>query len=400
MRLTAPFDGDQNQFINFVVDKRSQPPASPVEAQLYYNTATKYIMRYDGTSWRAIGGILDITNTDGSIAITIADGVAALNLNLDNTTIEVGNNVLRLKDGGVSAAKLASNSVTTVKVTDKNITFAKINDIPTMTVMGRVVAGTGVAAAIPIINSNDLSGASGASLVTSGAVKAYIDANIASIGRPQGGWDAATNTVFPGTALTKNGDYWRVTVAGTIQGNPFQVGDVIQAFKDNPVNTNPNDYILLQTNTDQATTTVMGMVVLSTNAEVQAGTNNTKAVTPAGLSSRTATETRTGIAAIASEASAIAGEDDTTIMTPKKVKAVFASLGASGYVASFGDTTATTYTISHGLNTEDVIAEFFDLPSKAKILADYSITNSTTIQVPFSKAPGLNKIGVKILKVK
>lgn len=64
-----------------------------------------------------------------------------------------------------------------------------------------------------------------------------------------------------------------------------------------------------------------GLVELATAAEVQAGTDGGKAVTPAGLSSRTATEGRTGLAEIATQTEVDAGTDDSRIVTPKKLKA-------------------------------------------------------------------------------
>ena len=399
MRIGDVLNADQHAVINIPLDPRPQPPASPVEGQIYTNTTDKAILFWNGVKWIKLGTLDKVENTDGGLNVAQTDGVATINLNLDNATIEIGAGVVRIKDAGVTAAKLASNSVTTVKVTDKNITFAKINDIPTMTVIGRTAAGTGVSSAIPIINTNDLSGANGTSLVTSGAVKAYVDASIAGLGKLIGGYDAAANTNFPGGANTKKADFWYVTVAGSIQGVPFQVGDVIVANKDNPSNTNANDYIFLQTNADQATTTILGMVMLATNAEVQAGTNNTKAITPAGLSARTATETRTGLAKIATTSEALEGVDNTTIMTPAKVKAVVDASVNQGYTAVFGDTTNIKYPITHGANTKNLIAEFFEMPSEQKILVDYLPISNTQIQASFGRPPGLDKVKVVIITI-
>ncbi|WP_413512215.1 hypothetical protein [Myroides odoratus] len=399
MKVENILDLDQHAIINVPLDPRPQPPASPVESQIYYNTTEKSVKYWDGTKWLKLGTLDKVENTDGGLSVAQADGVATINLNLDNASIEIGAGVVRLKDLGVTTAKLANNAVTTVKITDKNITFAKINDIATMTVIGRTAAGTGVSSAIPIINTNDLSGANGTSLITSGAVKAYVDASIAGLGKLIGGYDAATNTNFPGGSNTKKADFWYVTVAGTIQGNPFQVGDVIVANKDNPSNTNANDYIFLQTNADQATTTILGMVMLATNAEVQAGTNNTKAITPAGLSARTATETRTGLAKIATTSEALAGTDNTTIMTPEKVKAVVDASVNQGYTAIFGDATNTKFPITHGANTKNLIAEFFEMPSEQKILVDYLPISNTQIQASFGRPPGLNKVKVVIITI-
>lgn len=73
---------------------------------------------------------------------------------------------------------------------------------------------------------------------------------------------------------------------------------------------------------DDASTSAKGIVELATNAETQTGTDGTRAVTPAGLASRTATESRTGVAEIATVAEVTAGSDDSRFVTPLKLKAV------------------------------------------------------------------------------
>ena len=64
-----------------------------------------------------------------------------------------------------------------------------------------------------------------------------------------------------------------------------------------------------------------GKVALATNAEVQAGTDASKAVTPAALAARTATESRTGLVELATTAEAAAGTDTSRAVTPAGVKA-------------------------------------------------------------------------------
>ena len=62
----------------------------------------------------------------------------------------------------------------------------------------------------------------------------------------------------------------------------------------------------------------------ASNAETQAGAIVNKAVTPASLASRTATESRTGISEIATQAETDAGTDDTRFVTPKKLRGTLA----------------------------------------------------------------------------
>ncbi|CAJ0819153.1 hypothetical protein LMG19087_03670 [Ralstonia wenshanensis] len=73
-----------------------------------------------------------------------------------------------------------------------------------------------------------------------------------------------------------------------------------------------------------ATTQRQGVVELATDQETQDGTDNQRAVTPAGLSARTATEIRTGLVQLATDAELVAGKDDAKAVTSKKVAAQLA----------------------------------------------------------------------------
>lgn len=399
MKFTNAADLQQNNIINIPLDPRATAPASPVVGQVYTNTTDKLIYFWDGTQWVSTSGITNIDSPNNSILVSISAGLASLGINADNVGVEINptTGVVRLKDLGVTTAKLANNAVTTIKVTDKNITFAKIQDVPTMTVIGRVASGSGTASAITILNDPAMAGANGSTLATSGSIKAYVDGIIAGIGTLIGSFNATTSTNFPGTATTKKGDYWYVTVAGTVQGITLNVGDVLIANVPNPSNTNPNDWIFLESNRDQATTTVLGMVMLATNTEVQAGTNNTKAVTPAALSARTATETRTGLIEIATQAETNAGTDDTRAVTPLKM-VTYLNAMVGGYSGTIGNGTATSIAITHGLNTTNLIAEFFLVSTGEKILVDYTPTSATVVTANFGTAPALNSIRVVIKK--
>ena len=70
-----------------------------------------------------------------------------------------------------------------------------------------------------------------------------------------------------------------------------------------------------------ASTTVKGLIELATNAETQAGTDSSRAITPAGLSSRVGTESTAGILQLATQAEAIAGSSTTIAVTPAGLEA-------------------------------------------------------------------------------
>ncbi len=66
----------------------------------------------------------------------------------------------------------------------------------------------------------------------------------------------------------------------------------------------------------QSTTSSAGIVELADNTETQTGTDATRAVTPAGLSSRTATDARTGLVELATDAETQSGTDAIRAVTP------------------------------------------------------------------------------------
>lgn len=69
-----------------------------------------------------------------------------------------------------------------------------------------------------------------------------------------------------------------------------------------------------------ASESLNGVVELATAAEVQAGSDTVRAVTPAGLASRTATDARMGIAELATQAEVNAGTDTTRIVVPSTLR--------------------------------------------------------------------------------
>ncbi|MDQ6482231.1 hypothetical protein [Dyadobacter sp. LHD-138] len=374
-------------------------PSSPVDGQMYYNTGTKTIYHYDSVAaaWKPLGSGT-VVGGNGLLESTTG-GIVTLSVNVDGATLEVVTDIVRVKDGGITAAKLATDSVTAIKILAGAVSFAKMQNINGMTIMGRTAAGLGVVSEISLINDSTLATATGSNLATAGSLKAYIDGLLAGLGKPMGPFDAAAATNLPGTALVKNGSFWRVTTAGTVQGLIMKPGDVLFADKDNPSPTVAADWFVIEGNADQATTTVMGWLMLATNVDVQTGSDPNKAVTPAGLSSRTATEIRTGLAKIATQALTDAGANDTDIVTPLKMAVYVASkISGGGYSAIIGDGTAVSFTITHGLNSKNVLAVVRKVSDGSEIMVDNRAASLTTLVITPIKPPAAGAWEVTILK--
>jgi len=400
-KFLTNLDLTQNQILNVAVHNKVGPPASPVVGQIYFDTTPSVLRMFfwDGTAWVDMSGdIQDVLGGAGLTASTSANGdVITLDVNVDNATIEINSDSLRVKDLGIVTGKLANSAVTTVKINANAVTFDKLQQVANLTVIGNVSGATANPAEVTIIT--DLATASSTTLATSQSIKSYIDANVGNLGNIEGGWDASSGSFPVGSAPvagTKAGDYWYVTVAGTVDSEPFNIGDLIVAKVNNASTSSKADWIRLEVNRDQATTTVLGLVYLATNAETQTGTDANKAVTPASLSSRTATETRTGIAELATQAETDAGTDDARIVTPLKLKTLLDNR-TGGYAVNIGGA-GTSYAISHGLNTIDVIVMIKDNATLEEVITDVVITDANTVTVSFATAPSANAYRVIIKK--
>lgn len=397
-KFLTSIDLTKNQILNVAIQNLATAPTSPVTGQIYFNTAELRMYFWDGTQWVDMSGDLQDVLGGAGLTASTANDIVTLDVNVDNATIEINADTVRVKDLGITTAKLADGAVTTVKIAANAVTFAKMQQIGANTVIGNLSGATADPSAIAVIT--DLATGAGTNLATAGAIKTYIDANIGGLGNLEGGWPANTGTFPVGTspvAGTKAGDYWYVITAGTVNSVPFNVGDVIIAKVNGASTTLASDWIQLEVNRDQATTTVLGLVTLATSAEVQTGTDTSKVVTPSGLSARTATETRSGIAEIATQAEADAGTIDTHIITPLKLKTLLDNR-TGGFAVNIGDGTATTFTVTHNLNTKDVVVELVEVSTGETVYADTARPTVNTITVTFAVAPTAAQFRVVVKK--
>lgn len=157
----------------------------------------------------------------------------------------------------------------------------------------------------------------------------------------QGGYNANTETSFPPN--TTKGDAWYITNAGTIQGETFEIGDMIIANTDNASTTSAADWIFIQTNIGQATEAIAGHAKLATTAEAEAGTNDTNIMTPKKVK-----EAIIEIAQTLSDSSSI---DITNGEIRTKAITGDVSVAANARVATIGNNKVTTPKIANSAVT-------------------------------------------------
>lgn len=108
-----------------------------------------------------------------------------------------------------------------------------------------------------------------------------------------------------------------------------------------------------------------------------------------GTGAPSATETTAGIAEIATQAETDTGTDDLRFVTPLKMATY--SGRAKRYAATFGDGSATSYVITHNLNTLDVVPTIRETGgSLREVICEVQYTSVNSLTLVFAAAVALN----------
>ena len=154
----------------------------------------------------------------------------------DDSTLEVndgegGDGSLRVKDAGITTAKLADGAVSTQKIADSAVTsgkiadsavtsgkiadgavtFAKLQNIQTAKVIGRITASSGVPEEVSILDQDAMTDDSDTALATQQSIKAYVDskAGLGASSWTEGSISSATELQAPDNSKSFAGIYVR-----------------------------------------------------------------------------------------------------------------------------------------------------------------------------------------------
>lgn len=121
----------------------------------------------------------------------------------------------------------------------------------------------------------------------------------------------------------------------------------------------------------------------------------TPTFTTFGTAAGAASETSQGIAEIATQAETDAGTDDTRFVTPLKLAtSVFAT---KKFNQNFGDGSATSFVITHNLNTRDVEVEIYrNSGNFDTVLAEVQRTSVNSVTILVDTAPAANAFRVMV----
>lgn len=382
-------DLNRNQLVQVRIENLATAPASPVAGQIYFDTTLNKLRVWSGTAWLTMDDLNDPRTPKSHVLAT------ATALGAEHTI-----------SGASVGHVLRAFSATEARM--QQLAHSDLSEIGSNT-HAQIDTHIGTANIHRELNDNltsttNLWSASKINDLISALQNAVTGALVF-----KGGYDAATNTpnlTTPSAGAVLQGFTYVVTVAGSFHGEAVQVGDMIIAKQDNPtalahwtlVNKNIPDIL-------DASETQKGIVELATGAESLTGTDNTRAVHPAGLKhtldNRPATTTQTGLIELATQAEVNAGTDAERAVTPATLAGVLGTGGSLSLARKYTQllsTSATSYTINHGLATQNVSVSVRDTATPfAEVEVDVTIPNATSVVIAFNAAPAANKYQVTVI---
>ena len=144
-------------------------------------------------------------------------------------------------------------------------------------------------------------------------------------------WDSSTTYTHPCHTIGSDGVIYRSKLSSTNQ-NPTAPGT---QYWEKLVNTDSGT--LQVTSPPNATSATRGILLLATQDEVNFGTVNDKAVTPATLQGKLATETVLGLVRFATSQETIEGTVDNKAISPNDLSSRTATVSRSGIVQFASD---------------------------------------------------------------
>ena len=388
----SSIDLNKNELQNAKIHVLATAPSNPQEGQIYYNSTDNKLYFYDGTSFVDASGDIKsvVTSTSTTLQITDSSGP---NPSIATVTAAITNGGTGLATGD-QIYDFVTDSATTIaslNAITENVTIGDATDV-TVTTSGdlEVTGDLTVNGTTTTVNSNTvtiddpvftLGGDTAPSSDDNkdrGIEFRYHDGSTAKLGFF--GFDDSTGDFTFLTSATNSSEVFSGT-KGNLDINNISLSGSITSV-DGAAPTNGQILIGNGSNNDMQLATI-------TAGE---GIDITNAAGSITIDAEDSSTTNKGVVQLATDAEALAGTDTAKVVTP-------AGLAARSFSTSIGDGSATSITVTHNLNSRDVIIQLYDNSSYDTVFADVVRTTVDTATISFAAAPASGDIRVLVTKI-
>lgn len=404
-------DLNKNELQNAKIHVLATAPSNPQEGQIYYNSTDNKLYFYDGSSFvDASGDIKSVTtSTSGTLAVSNTGGP---NPSIATVTAAVTNGGTALATGGqiytFVTSQIGSSNITVAGTTNEvevtNGSSVANGDTVTIGLPNDVTIGNNLSVTNDVTVTGDLTVNGTTTTVNSNTVTVddpvftlggdtapssddnkdrgiefrYHDGSSAKLGFF--GYDDSTGKFTFLTSATNTSEVFSGTI-GNIDAGNIDLSGSIKSVDGSA----PTDGQVLIGNTGNSD---MDLATITAGEGIDV-TNGAGAIT---IAAEDASDSNKGIVELATTAEALAGTDTAKAVTP-------AGLAARSFVGLIGDGSATAITVTHSLNTRDVIIQLYDASTYDTVYADVVRTTVDTATITFTTAPATNDIKVLVTKI-